>query len=255
MHASPQPLIQFRNASKRYFLQKQRPFLVHEAFRRIFNRRPRGEEFWALKDVTADIFQGESVAVGGGNGAGKSTMLSLTAGTLAPTVGQVAIRGRISGLLELGAGFHSDLSGRENIYLNASLLGLRKEQIEEQFQSIVDFSELHKFIDVPIRNYSSGMHVRLGFAVATHMNPDIMLMDEVLAVGDYNFQQKCIKRILKFRDDGKTILFVSHSAEAVKKLCKRAIWLEHGSVKMDGPAEEVVEAYGGGAKTDTAQSS
>lgn len=248
MHAPSQPLIQYRNASKHYLLNKQRPFLMHEAVRRIFGRSPPDEEFWALRDVTADIAKGESVAVIGGNGAGKSTMLSLAAGTLAPTVGLVSIRGRISGLLELGAGFHNDLTGRENIYLNASLLGLQKEQIEAQFQSIVDFSELHKFIDVPIRNYSSGMHVRLGFAVATHMDPDIMLMDEVLAVGDQKFQQKCISRILKFRDDGKTILYVSHNTESVKKLCKRAIWLERGRVKMDGPAAEVVDAYSGGAK-------
>jgi len=245
-HTEP-PIIRFRSVGKRYILQKQRPFLLHETFHRLFSRRQRrDDEFWAVRDIDITIARGESLGLVGGNGAGKSTMMSLTAGTISPTLGQVTVTGRISGLLELGAGFHPDLTGRENIYLNASLLGLCREEVEAQYKSIVDFSELHNFIDVPIRNYSSGMHVRLGFAVATHIDPDILLMDEVLAVGDQNFQQKCITRILKFRDDGKTILFVSHNADAVKRLCQRVIWLEKGRIKMQGPAEEVLAAYTSG---------
>jgi ABC-type polysaccharide/polyol phosphate transport system ATPase subunit len=250
MTATPKadaPIIHFHSVGKRYILHKQRPFLLHETFKRLLGRRHQQEEFWAVRDIGVTIARGESVGLVGGNGAGKSTMMSLTAGTIAPTLGRVTVTGRISGLLELGAGFHPDLTGRENIYLNASLLGLRREEVEEQFKSIVDFSELHTFIDVPIRNYSSGMHVRLGFAVATHIDPDILLMDEVLAVGDQNFQQKCIARILKFRDEGKTILFVSHSADAVKKLCQRVIWLEKGRIRMEGPTDKVLAAYTGGA--------
>ena len=176
-------VIRLRNVSKRYILHRQKPFLAHDALKRLMGKRS-GEEFWALKDVSLDIHEGESVAVVGGNGAGKSTMLGLVAGTVYPTTGSIDVRGRVGALLELGAGFHHDLTGRENIYLNASLLGLQKEEIEEQYKKILNFSELHEFIDVPLRNYSSGMNVRLGFSVAVHIKPEILLMDEVLAVGD-----------------------------------------------------------------------
>lgn len=230
------------SVSKRYFLQKQKPFLVHDAVRRLLGRRS-GEEFWALRDVSFEIRRGESVALMGGNGAGKSTTLGIVARTIRPTTGTVEVNGRIGALLELGAGFHPDLTGRENIYLNASLLGLNREEVERHFHKIVVFSELMDFIDVPLRNYSSGMHVRLGFSVAVHINPDILLMDEVFAVGDAHFQRKCIERIMALKKAGKTLLLVSHNPESVKLLCERVIWLDHGRVRADGPTHEILPVY------------
>jgi lipopolysaccharide transport system ATP-binding protein len=236
-------VIEFQGVSKRYFLMTKRPFLVHDAVRRLIGRRKKGREFWALKDASFQIRKGETVALIGGNGAGKSTSLGLVARTITPTSGVVHVRGRIGALLELGAGFHLDLTGRENIYLNASLLGLQRGEVERQFDSIVAFSELEEFIDSPLRTYSSGMHVRLGFSVAVHINPEILLMDEVLAVGDQSFQHKCTDRIQQFKNDGKTLLFVSHNPKSVRMLCNRVIWLDHGKVRMDGPTEEVLPAY------------
>ncbi len=228
--------------SKRYILQRQKPFLVHDAVRRLLGRRS-GEEFWALRDVTFEVRSGETVALMGGNGAGKSTTLGIVARTIRPTSGEVEVNGRVGALLELGAGFHPDLTGRENIYLNASLLGLSREEVEHQFRKIVAFSELFDFIDVPLRNYSSGMQVRLGFSVAIHIRPEILLMDEVFAVGDAHFQRKCIERVMDFKRQGKTLLFVSHSPESVKRLCERVIWLDHGRVRADGPTDEILPAY------------
>jgi ABC-type polysaccharide/polyol phosphate transport system ATPase subunit len=202
-----------------------------------------GEDFWAIRELNLSISPGESVAVVGGNGAGKSTLLGLIAGTIAPTRGRVTVSGRVGALLELGAGFHPDLTGRENVYLNASLLGLQREEAEAQFAPIVAYSELQDFIDVPLRNYSSGMQVRLGFAVAIHIHPEILIMDEVMSVGDQSFQNKCIKSIRQFQDDGKTLLFVSHSPQQVAQLCRRVIWLEHGRLKMEGETGEVLAAY------------
>lgn len=240
--AGAQVAVRLNSVSKRYFLQKQKPFLVHDAIRRLLGRRS-GEEFWALRDVSFEIRQGESVALMGGNGAGKSTTLGIVARTIRPTTGTVEVNGRIGALLELGAGFHPDLTGRENIYLNASLLGLNREEVERQFRKIVVFSELIDFIDVPLRNYSSGMHVRLGFSVAIHINPDILLMDEVFAVGDAHFQRKCIERVMAFKKAGKTLLFVSHNPDSVKQLCERVIWLDHGRIRADGPTGEILPAY------------
>lgn len=235
-------VVKLRGVSKRYVLHKHKQFLVHDVVKRILGRRA-GEEFWALRDVSLDVRHGETVALVGGNGAGKSTTLSVVAGTVSPTTGSVEVEGRIGALLELGAGFHPDLTGRENIYLNASLLGLGREEVEDKFRKIVTFSELFDFIDVPLRNYSSGMQVRLGFSVAIHINPDVLLMDEVFAVGDAHFQQKCIHRVMQFREAGKTLLFVSHSAESVRRLCGRVVWLDHGHVRMDGPTNEVLPEY------------
>jgi ABC-type polysaccharide/polyol phosphate transport system ATPase subunit len=235
--------VDLSGVSKRYILRKQRPFLLREVVRRLLGGRPRHEQFWALRSVTLEVRRGESVAIIGGNGAGKSTLLGVVAGAVAPTLGVVRVAGRIGALLELGAGFHPDLTGRENVYLNASLLGLTKEEVEEQFADILAFSELHDFIDVQLRNYSSGMHVRLGFSVAAHVSPDILLMDEALSVGDQSFQHKCIDRILRFRDEGKTLLFVSHSPDLVRLLCRRVVWLDHGRVRMDGPTDPVLEGY------------
>jgi ABC-2 type transport system ATP-binding protein len=231
------------DVSKLYILHKQKPYLIHEVFHRLMGSRQHAEQFWALKDVTVRVRQGEAVAFMGRNGAGKSTALGLVAGAVYPTAGRVRVKGRVGALLELGAGFHPDLTGRENIYLNASLLGLSKEAIEQQFHDIVAFSELDDFIDVPLKTYSSGMHVRLGFSVAIHVDPDLLLMDEALAVGDQAFASKCKERIRAFKNAGKTLLFVSHDVQMVESLCNRAIWLEHGQVRMDGPAEEVAEAY------------
>jgi len=242
--ASEKPVvINLQGVSKCFILRMQKPFLLHDALGKILGRGRGGQEFWALRDVDIQIRQGESVAVIGGNGAGKSTLLGLVAGTIHPTSGDIHVKGRIGALLELGAGFHADLTGRENIYLNASLLGLKREEVEEQFPKILDFSELHEFIDVTLKSYSSGMNVRLGFSVAVHVHPEILLMDEVLAVGDQNFQHKCVSRILEFKREGKTLLFVSHTPAAVRALCERVIWLEHGRVQMDGPTNEVLDAY------------
>ena len=238
--------IEMVGAGKLYILHKQKPYLLHEVFKRVSGVRSHHEAFWAVNNVSLRVRKGESVALIGRNGAGKSTMLGLVAGSIYPTTGTVTVNGRMGALLELGAGFHPDLTGRENVYLNASLLGLDKEEIEDQFASILKFSELDEFIDVPLKNYSSGMQVRLGFSVAIHIHPDILIMDEALSVGDSAFQAKCMERIMEFKRAGKTLLFVSHSANQVEYLCDRVIWLEHGKVKMEGPTAEVLKAYSAG---------
>ena len=235
--------IRLDGVGKRYVLHKQKPYLLHEVLKRVTGAARTHEEFWALREVSLTIRPGESVAFIGRNGAGKSTLLGLIARAISPTTGRVEVNGRLGALLELGAGFHPELTGRENVYLNASLLGLSRAEIEGQFDAIVAFAELGDFIDVPLRNYSSGMYVRLGFSVAIHIRPEIVLMDEALAVGDAAFQEKCLARIAEIRAAGKTLLFVSHSADLVRHLCPRAIWLDHGRLRGDGPAAEVLEAY------------
>ena len=227
-------------------LRKHKTFLMHELLARVRGIPIAHDEFWALRDVSFSIAAGESLAFVGKNGAGKSTLLGLIAGTVYPTLGTVRVSGRIGALLELGSGFHPDLTGRENIYMNASLLGLRKNEVDARFDRIVEFSELQEFIDVPLRNYSSGMAMRLGFSVAIHTDPDIMLMDEVFAVGDQEFQQKCLARVAEFKAQGKTMIFVSHGLEVLRGVCERAIWLEHGRVRADGPLAEVLRGYLGG---------
>jgi len=243
MKLDPSIAIDFRNVSKQYILQRQKSYIVHDAVRKVLRRQRKRREFWALKDVSFQIKKGQAVAFMGGNGAGKSTLLGLVAGTVFPTLGSVQVQGRIGALLELGAGFHQDLTGRENIYLNASLLGMQREQVDEQYERIVEFSELQDFIDAPLRTYSSGMRVRLGFSVAIHINPQILIMDEVLAVGDQHFQAKCVKQIKSFRASGKTLLFVSHSPTSVKDMCDRVIWLDHGSLRADGPTGDIIAEY------------
>ena len=202
-------------------------------------------DFYALKDVSFEINHGESVAVIGGNGAGKSTLLSVIAGLAPPSSGGVTVNGRIAALLELGAGFHPDLTGAENLMLNASLLGLTRKETASLFDSIVDFAGLAEFIEEPVRTYSSGMVVRLAFSVAINLNPDLLIVDEVLAVGDQNFQAKCFERIRDLRRAGKTLLFVSHSPNLVLEFCDRALWLDHGELVMQGEAERVLSAYQG----------
>jgi ABC-type polysaccharide/polyol phosphate transport system ATPase subunit len=209
--------------------------------------RGRTEPFYALKDVSFRIEPGEGVAFVGTNGAGKSTLLAVIAGLAEPDAGAVRVAGHIGALLQLGAGFHPDLTGSENLRLNASLLGLSRKRTEELFDSILEFAGIGDFIEEPLRTYSSGMMMRLAFAVAVQMDPDIFIIDEVLAVGDHAFQAKCRAKILELKASGKTLLCVSHAAAGVQHLCERAIWLDHGQVVLDGPLTEVVDAYEGRA--------
>jgi ABC-type polysaccharide/polyol phosphate transport system ATPase subunit len=210
-------------------------------------KQPKRDVFYALKDVSFRLNQGESMAVIGRNGAGKSTLLGMAAGLCKPSEGVVAVRGRVAALLELGSGFHSDLTGLENVRLNASLLGLSRSRMGEVLESIIDFSEIRDFIHDPVRTYSSGMIMRLGFSVAVHVDPDILIIDEVLGVGDQRFQAKCFDRIRQFKQAGKTLLFVSHGGETVRQLCDRAIWLDHGKMLLAGTPAQVLEAYAGPA--------
>jgi len=206
-------------------------------------RRPKPEELWALKGIDLAVARGETLAVIGLNGSGKSTLLGVIGRIYRPTCGKVVVRGRISALLELGAGFHPDLTGIENIYLNGAILGIKTRDMKAKVDEIVAFAELQRFIDTPIKAYSKGMVMRLGFAVAVQVNPDVLLVDEVLAVGDEAFQAKCYGKIGEFQQAGKTIVFVSHDLDAVRRVASRAVWLDQGAVRADGPTDGVVEAY------------
>lgn len=208
-------------------------------------RRARYEEFWALKGVSFEVPSGSTFGVIGSNGSGKSTLLKCLAGILVPDRGTVRINGRVSALLELGAGFHPELTGRENVYLNGAILGLSRREITERFDAIVDFAGIEKFIDTPVKNYSSGMFVRLGFAVAAHVDPEVLLIDEVLSVGDESFQRKSAERIEQFRRDGRTIIFVSHGLAQVEQLCENVAWIDRGELKLVGAAGDVISAYQG----------
>ena len=198
---------------------------------------------WPLRNVSFEIAQGEVIGVIGNNGAGKSTLLKILSRVTAPTMGRIRIRGRVASLLEVGTGFHPELSGRDNIFLNGAIFGLRKREVAERLPAIIEFSGVEKYIDTPVKRYSSGMYVRLAFAVAAHLDPEILIVDEVLAVGDASFQRKCLGKMSDFSGLGRTILFVSHNMQAVRQLCSRVIWLENGRVRRDGPCEEVVEDY------------
>ncbi len=201
------------------------------------------EEFWALKDVSFEVRKGEVVGIIGRNGAGKSTLLKVISGILKPTEGQVRVDGNIVPMLELGSGFDTDLTGQENIYLNGAILGYAEEFLKDKYDEIVEFSELGKFIDVPIRNYSSGMLMRLAFSIATVVNPEILIVDEILAVGDVSFQEKSKARMLELMSGGTTVLFVSHGLEQIREMCNRVVWLDGGTVKMIGDAKTVCNAY------------
>ena len=238
-------VIEFDHVSKT-FRHGSESKLLRTFLGEIMRGSVRGE-FFALKDVSFRVAEGESVAIVGRNGAGKSTLLSLVAGLSVPAEGRVSVNGRAAALLELGAGFHPDLTGVENLHLNASLIGLSRKRVAEVYNDIVAFADIGDFINEPIRTYSMGMTMRLAFAVAIHVDPDILIVDEVLAVGDQAFQDKCRERIRRFRTEGKTLLFVSHSGGMVRQICDRAIWLDHGRVKMDGPAAEVLDAYSAGS--------
>jgi ABC-type polysaccharide/polyol phosphate transport system ATPase subunit len=206
-------------------------------------RRVEAAEVWALRDVSLEVEPGDAVGLVGRNGSGKTTLLSLIAGIITPTSGRVEAGGRVASLLELGAGFHPDFSGRENVYLNGSLYGLKRRSIDQRFDEIVAFAELERFIDNPVRTYSSGMYMRLGFAVAAHIDADVLLLDEVFAVGDEEFQRKCFGKIFEYKQRGGTIVFVSHDAASVERLCRRAVLLRNGYVELDGSAQEAIAHY------------
>lgn len=237
---------------KRYASNEHRASLRHEAVemmqRWLHHRREKasaGEPFWALRDVTFSVHQGESVGVIGHNGAGKSTLFRILCGITEPTQGAITVYGRFAPLLSLGAGFNNELTGRQNIFLNAAIQGFTTKETQRILPDIIEFSELGSFVDLPVKRYSTGMAARLGFSVAVHTLPDIVFLDEVLAVGDYAFQEKCKRRILQLRNENRTIMLVSHSSASVLTLCQRAIWIDHGQLVMDGAARDVIKAYEG----------
>ncbi len=249
-----QKVIKFSNVSKRFTLHHERARSFQDIVVSLFGLRtpsrrgvamprPAHEIFWALQEVNFGVYAGEAIGIIGENGSGKSTTLKLISRILEPTSGSVSVKGKVSALLELGTGFHPELTGRENIFLNGSLLGIPRKEMVERYQSIVDFAELDEFIDTPIKHYSSGMVMRLGFAVAINVDPDILLTDEVLAVGDEAFQRKCLDYIAALRRRGITIVFVSHALDSVRSLCQRTVWLDHGKVVADGPTAEVIDKY------------
>ncbi len=236
-------MIDIGNVSMQFIMEQERTNTLKEYLVKLVRRNLRFSSFTALDSVSFSVNRGESVALIGKNGSGKSTMLKIIAGVMDATAGTVRVGGSIAPLIELGAGFDPDLTGRENVFLNGALLGHRHAYMQQNYDSIVEYAELEQFIDVPVRSYSSGMIARLGFSIATHVQADILVVDEVLAVGDYNFQQKCYGTMERLLAQGKTLLFVSHDTEMVKKLCQRAIWLNHGHVMADGPATQVCDAY------------
>ncbi len=236
--------IQVEQVSKRFLLGRQRAADLREKFaQRFLPRSESAGEFWALRDISFTVEPGTALGIVGHNGSGKSTMLKLLTGILKPTSGQVRTEGRISALIEVGAGFHPDLTGRENVYLNGSLLGLSRREIAARYDAIVDFAGLENFMDVPVKRYSNGMFMRLGFAVATHTEPDILIIDEVLAVGDALFQNKCLRRMKDFVAQGGTLVFVSHSMGQVADLCRECVWLDHGRLLYQGETRDAVEHY------------
>ncbi len=234
--------ISARHLGKSYWLQESEPQTLTGVLTRGLRRRQR-RRIWALNDVSFDIAAGETVGIIGPNGSGKSSTLGLIAGTTVPTTGSLTSRGRICSLLELGAGFHSELTGRENIFLNGAILGIPRKTIERRFEAIVDFAGIREYLDMPVKFYSSGMYVRLGFAIAVEMDPDILLIDEVLAVGDVSFQLKCLARIRDFQRRGKTLVIVSHALETVERFCTRAILLYQGRLVAEGRPPDVILAY------------
>jgi lipopolysaccharide transport system ATP-binding protein len=239
------PILEIQNLSKRYRLHHRTEgyLTFRERIMQTFNSQKVDEEFWALRDVSFDVSPGESIGIIGRNGAGKSTLLKILSRITPPTHGRIVSRGRIASLLEVGTGFHQELTGRENIYMNGSILGMRKSEIDSRFDEIIDFSGTEKFLDTPLKHYSSGMQLRLAFAVAAHLEPEILIIDEVLAVGDSEFQKKCLGKMEDITGQGRTILFVSHNMGAVKGLCKKAILLDHGCVVMKDASSLVIDHY------------
>lgn len=235
--------IRFENIIQRFRLIRERPDTLREAFTRVFRNRPQVYNFEALKGVSFSVLDGEAVGIVGRNGSGKSTTLKIIAGVYKPSSGVVEVSGKVGALIELGAGFQADLTGRENIVLNGLLLGLSRQEIRAREEKIIEFAELGDFIDSPVKQYSSGMYMRLGFAIATEIDPEILLIDEILAVGDAAFQQKCMARIECFLQRGKTVVMVSHGAAQIQRLCSRTLLLHEGRLVADGPTAEVLARY------------
>ncbi len=240
--------IEIRDISKKYTLRGQQKLnTLRDVFTSVFkssnNKKKKEKVLWALRDINFDVEEGETVALVGNNGAGKSTLLKILSRIIKPTSGEAVLHGRTGSLLEIGTGFHRELSGRENIFLNGAVLGMKRSEIEKKFDEIVEFSEIEQFLDTPIKFYSSGMYMRLAFSVAAHLEPEILMVDEVLAVGDLAFQRKCLNKMRDVSQRGRTVIFVSHNMQAVTRLCSRAIWIEHGQIKQDAPAKEVVSNY------------
>ena len=234
--------LSLKEVSKRYRIRRESDSAGNSWMSKLASLT-RKEDFWALKNVNFAVQRGEALGIIGHNGAGKSTILKLLSRITTPTVGEIMINGRLSALIEVGSGFHPELTGRENVYLNGSILGMLRREITEKLESIVEFAELRQFIDTPVKRYSSGMYVRLGFSIAAHLNPDILLLDEVLAVGDAAFQQKCIQRITELKKAGITIVFISHDLRAVQQLCDRVILLKKGQIEADGDPEQTIALY------------
>ena len=244
-----QPVIELNNVSKRYRLRRGwhvksiRDEVERLAKRLIMRGAPTRDDFWALKDVTFALAKGEVLGVVGRNGAGKSTLLKILSHVTVPTRGSFVARGRLGALIEIGAGFHPELTGRENVFLNGSIMGMSRREVQEKFDRIVAFAEIERFIDTPIKHYSSGQQMRLGFSVAAHVDPEILLIDEILAVGDASFQAKCLNKLAELKEDDKTIILVSHNLSNITDYAKRVVWLDGGSVRMIGESNEVVDAY------------
>jgi lipopolysaccharide transport system ATP-binding protein len=241
------PILEVRGISKKYNIHHEgnkRYLSLRDSINNIFKiDKNSNEEFWALQDISFNVYPGESVGIIGRNGAGKSTLLKILSKITPPSTGKIICRGRIASLLEVGTGFHSELSGRENIFLNGSILGLKKREIERQFEAIVDFSGVERFLDTPLKHYSSGMQLRLAFAVAAHLEPEIMIIDEVLAVGDSEFQKKCMSKMGEVSKSGRTILFVSHQLGSVAQLCQKSLLLENGKIIYENKTTSVIDYY------------
>lgn len=239
--ASTEQAIILDSVSKRFRLAHHPVSTLKGAMANFWKRK--FEDLWALKDVSLDIPKGQTLAVIGRNGSGKSTMLGLLGRVYRPTSGEITVNGRVAALLELGAGFHPELTGEQNVLLNGVILGMREREVREHLDEIITFAELQHFRDAPLRSYSAGMTMRLGFAVAVFTDPDILLVDEVLAVGDEAFQAKCLRQISEFQQQGRTIVFVSHDMSSVRRVADRTVWLHEGRVRQDGPTDEVVQEY------------
>ncbi|MCI5527848.1 MAG: ABC transporter ATP-binding protein [Oscillospiraceae bacterium] len=236
-------MIEVKNVSMSFRMSQDRIQSIKEYLVALIKGKLKYKDFWALRDVSFSVHPGEVLGIIGHNGAGKSTVLKVISGILKPTSGSVSVHGNIVPMLELGSGFDFDLTGRENIFLNGAILGYSRKFLNEKYDDIVAFSELGEFIEMPIRNYSSGMLMRLAFSIATVVNPEILIVDEILAVGDESFQRKSRQRMMELMSGGTTVLFVSHSLEQIREMCDRVLWLDHGQVKMIGEAQEVCDAY------------
>ena len=239
-------MIKIENVSMKFNLEIEKDFSMKQAFVNLFTKKKKkkkNEDFWALKDVSFNIGKGEVVGLIGSNGAGKSTLLKVVSGVMKPTKGKVEVHGVISPMIELGAGFDGNLTARENIYLNGAILGYSKEFLDDKFDDIVEFSELKDFLDVPVKNFSSGMTAKLAFSIATIVNPEILIVDEILSVGDIKFQEKSKKKMMEMIKGGTTVLYVSHSLESIKDLCTKVVWLEHGKVVKMGDTKEICDEY------------